>query len=70
MKNAVGAAPRVIIFGKNLATFFLVAPQEVPGSAGTTNLFNLVAGKVDIPFTLKETPDDSGRLSILRWVSI
>lgn len=47
-----------------------VAPQEVPGSAGTTNLFNLVAGKVDISFSMKDTPADSGRLSILRWVSI
>ncbi|CAM9535389.1 unnamed protein product, partial [Hapterophycus canaliculatus] len=43
--------------------------QEVPGSAGTTNLFNLVAGRVDIPFNLKKgsvAGKDCGRLSILR----
>lgn len=41
--------------------------QEVPGSAGTTNLFNLVAGRVTIPFSMKDAAaGDSGRLSILR----
>ncbi|CAM9969232.1 unnamed protein product [Pylaiella littoralis] len=44
--------------------------EEVPGSAGTTNVFNLVTGRVDIPFTMKKgseaAKDSSGRLSILR----
>ncbi|CAN0151889.1 unnamed protein product [Ectocarpus sp. 6 AP-2014] len=43
--------------------------EAMPGSAGTTNLFNLVAGRVDIPFSMKKkspTAKDNGRLSILR----
>lgn len=43
--------------------------KEVPGSAGTTNVFNLVSGRVDMPFSLKkgsEVAQDNGRLSIVR----
>lgn len=47
-------------------------PQEVPGSAGTTNVFNLVSGRVEIPFNLKKggsiARKDRGLLSIVRYV--
>ncbi|CAB1102637.1 unnamed protein product [Ectocarpus sp. CCAP 1310/34] len=55
--------------GARAAMLDYEAKEEVPGSAGTTNLFNLVAGRVDIPFSMKKkspTAEDNGRLSILR----
>lgn len=49
----------------------LILEQEVPGSAGTTNVFNLVAGRVDIPFSMRKGSEqalDNGCLSIVRCV--
>eukprot|EP00752_Nemacystus_decipiens_P009877 g8812.t1 len=43
--------------------------EEVPGSAGTTNVFNLVAGRVDIPFSMRKGSTralDNGCLTIVR----
>lgn len=41
------------------------ASQEIPGSAGTTNMFNLMAGQVEISFKLGNTGDD-GKLRIMK----